>query len=149
MSKVSLTSISLALLALLFVLDPSLDFGRSLGPVWFTALVVTIVSSVVYSALLWSAIKDFAYPKASEAVSATVIAVMAALTGASVYLAADSEFEISRELTVAKIEYFCVDKFKGKECIRLVTGNPKYALSVPKWKRNHAVAKLKAYGQAR
>ncbi len=146
--KMSWLLISLGLFGLVLVVDSSLAFGRSVGPLWLAGLATMITISVIASELLWSILKERFYPQASEFLSASTVAVAAAALSAGFYLALDKDFNIGRDLNSAKIEYFCVDHFKSKKCIQLVTQHPEAALEVPKWKRNQAVGNLKALDQA-
>jgi len=146
MSNIGCGILTLAFTALVFVIDPSLSFGRSIGPVWTLILIAAIVISVKLWSLIWSAIESWSSPNEPSAFSLPFIILCSAANFAALYSAANKDFDISRELTVAKIEFYCVKRFQAHACIRLVTRHPQHALGVDKWKRQWAIANLKASG---
>ncbi len=142
----------LAVLVLVPLAAPSTGWGLALG--WDGLGIVTLVSLFGWFAAsaLWTLLGDLLARHSRWRLNSWVYGLLVILSGLAISGAAGQgahrEWRIADRIRTNQIEYFCHTKFRADFCVSAVENCPSCLPNIDKWKRDIALARLKAFAQS-
>ncbi len=135
-----------ALVGYLTLRDPSLVYGRAIGPANLAIVLSIVLAAVSLScfSLQYLIDRDRWNTRSGAIFFVFALLMSAALTDGALWFV-DSRFEFSESLHKAKVVYHCVEKYESGKCVSQLTHCPQCKSVLSAGQRSELQAKLTAF----
>lgn len=140
-----------AVLLGMMLMEPSMDFGRSLNLngllIHLGTVVIAVALSVasIHALLFLLGLKTDSMSFIRLGGYGMVTLLVAMLVTSYAFKLARTDEVLTEDIATQKIEHFCYAKFKHDLCLIMVNNYPRAALRIEKWKRDVMAERLKYY----